>query len=659
MSRSLVLGNGSLLVGIDRFGLIRDFYYDYVGLENHMTSDSVHLVGVWVSSPSGSGNGQISWLHEGGWNIAIDYRHETLVGTTTAVNESLQLELNFQDLVYNEKTIFIRKISIKNKSDSKRSVKIFLNHQFRMYGIDSKDTVYFDPEDNTIMHYKGRRIVLIGGLNAGKSFDDYAVGLSNIEGREGTWKDAEDGVLSQNPIEHGRVDSTIAFENTLDSSASCEFYYWIAIGKTFEDVKALHKYVLKKTPQHLAETTQDFWNAWVNKTEYSFYGLDKRVSELFKKSLLIIRTHVDNTGGIIASGDSEMLQYGRDNYCYIWPRDASFAAIALDKAGYPEVSRKYFEFANDVISPEGYFFHKFRSDRSWGSSWHPWISDGIRRLPIQEDETALVICALWEHYKYSKDLEFVETVYNSLIKNAGSFMLGFRSELKLPFPTYDIWEMKFGTSTFTSAAVYAALEVVGNFAKLLGKEKDEDMFKSAALELKNACQKLFFNDKSNYFYKLIDQQNGQIFHDETLDASSFYGMFHFGAMDLDDPKLQKSFATFQKYLLLSDKAGVIRFENDPYYHIQGSPGNPWFVTTLWMVQYLIAKAQKEEDFRQVKYWFNWIVDHALPSGILSEQINPLTGEQLSAAPLIWSHAEFVTSIILYLERLEKLGIAKK
>jgi GH15 family glucan-1,4-alpha-glucosidase len=35
------------------------------------------------------------------------------------------------------------------------------------------------------------------------------------------------------------------------------------------------------------------------------------------------------------------------------------------------------------------------------------------------------------------------------------------------------------------------------------------------------------------------------------------------------------------------------------------------------------------------------------SGMLSEQLNPYTGEPISATPLTWSHAEFVRTVIEY------------
>lgn len=45
----------------------------------------------------------------------------------------------------------------------------------------------------------------------------------------------------------------------------------------------------------------------------------------------------------------------------------------------------------------------------------------------------------------------------------------------------------------------------------------------------------------------------------------------------------------------------------------------------------------------------------LPSGILSDQVDPLTGEQLSVSPLAWSHAEYVSTFLAYPDKLSTLN----
>ena len=46
--------------------------------------------------------------------------------------------------------------------------------------------------------------------------------------------------------------------------------------------------------------------------------------------------------------------------------------------------------------------------------------------------------------------------------------------------------------------------------------------------------------------------------------------------------------------------------------------------------------------------------NALPSGVLAEQLNPLTGEPVSVGPLTWSHSTFVATVANYLKKLREL-----
>ena len=653
MPKSLLLGNGSFLVGYDSYGQVKDFYYEYVGLDNQLTEEALNRVGVWV-------DGRFKWLSDPGWKISIDYEDETFTGRVMAFNEELQLSINFTDAVYNETNIYIRRVSVLNQASNARNVRLFFNHQFRMYGVNKKDTVYYDPVDKSIMHYKGRRIVLISGSCNGESFSDYTVGLSGIQGKEGTWKDAEDGELSKNAIEHGTVDSTIGFGSSVDPNEKMVVDLWVCIGKSLEEAKDLQRYVKRKTPEYLIESTSDFWHAWVNKSDFNFYGMSEKAITLFRKSLLITRGHIDDNGAIIASADSDMLKYGKDDYNYVWMRDGSFVAMAMDKAGYFEVSKRFFAFCNDVITPDGYFFHKYRPDKALGSSWHPWINrEGELQLPIQEDETALVVLALWSHYGYTKDLEFIESIYNSLVKKASSFMLGFKNEYGLPQPTYDIWEEKYGIHTFTCACVYGALTAAASFAKLLGKERDEALFSAGAAQLKDSILKYLYNEKEGYFYKHITFDDGKVLHDETIDASSFYGVFRFGVLDIADPRLTRAFNVLQEKLVCGGKiGGVARYLGDIYYKVgSGVPGNPWILTTLWTAQYYIATAASAEDLEVVRTWLDWTADRATASGVLAEQYNPFTGEHLSASPLAISHATYIETVICYLEKLQEFGVS--
>jgi len=657
MPKSIILGNGNSLVGFDKYGQVRDFYFPYVGLENQIGGHHSHKLGFWVDYT-------FSWIDDGSWDISITCEEETLASTLKASNKKLEIEVVFNDVVYNEKNIFIRKVSVTNTGSQKKEIRVFFHQMFELYESHKGDTAYYDPRSDAIIHYKGRRVFLINTLKDNENFDDYSVGLFNIEGREGTHKDAEDGILSKNPIEHGKVDSVVSVHLDLEAEKTKTFYYWMVAGETVQEVMTLDEYVLAKTPEHLLKTTKDFWHAWVNKQNFSFYGLDEGVVKLFKKSLLFMRSHADNGGAIIASGDSDMLQYGRDTYSYMWPRDGAFSAIALDKAGDDNVTRRFFEFCSEIVDPDGYFMHKYHPDKSLGSSWHPWLFKGRPTLPIQEDETALVLFALWEHYELSRDLEFIEKLYDPLIKKTADFMAGHidavDEETYLPMPSYDLWEEKFGTTTFTAASVYGALISAGKFAKLLGKTEEEERYNLIAKKIKDSIIKYLYSPEDKMFHKMINFEKGEMVADKTLDMSSIYGIIRFEVLPPSDKRVKDSIRTIEEKLCCKTEIeGVPRYEGDRYYFVTDKvPGNPWFITTLWLAQYYIMQAKKEKDLDEAKKILNWTVKYALPSGILSEQLNPLTGEQISAAPLTWSHSTFVTTVILYLEKLEELGVCK-
>ncbi len=654
MAKSFTLGNGDMLVGLDQYGQVYDLYFPLVGQENQTGGDLVHKIGIYVDD-------SFSWFGEEGWKISPVLPSSGSCSRFQAVHEVKKVTILMEDVVYNESCIFIRKFTVTNNGSAKRVIKLFINHQFEIYESKRGDTAYYDPQRKAIIHHKGRRIFLINAMTHTVGIDDYSVGLFAIEGKEGTYKDAEDGVLEKNPIEHGFVDSVISFTLDINAGKSETVYYWITISKFMKEAQEMNNYVIEKTPAYLMETTNDYWNAWVNRQKFSFYGLDESISDLFRKSLLIIRSHLDNRGAVIASCDSDILKNGRDTYSYMWPRDGAFTVMALDKAGYTNVTKNFFRFCNDVITDDGYFMHKYRADQSIGSSWHPWVREGELSLPIQEDETALIIYALWHHYAKSKDLEFIEKVYNSLIRKAADFMTRYIDESTgLPKPSYDLWEEKYGVSTFTAASVYGGLIGASRFAGLLGKDRGELLYQTFAEKIKKGILDYLYDEKDGYFYKLLYKKGKEERIDKTLDVSSIYSLYAFDLLDISDEKIEKSIKlAHDKLQIKTQIGGFPRYEDDYYYRVsKETPGNPWIITTLWIAQYYIKKAKQEKDLNPVVDWLHWACSHALPSGILSEQINPLNGEQLSASPLVWSHAEYVVTVLLYLEKLEKLGICK-
>lgn len=652
MPRDIPIGNGSFLIVFDRNYLIRDLYFPYVGLENHSDGHSFHF-GIWV-------DGEFSQMGPE-WQKELRYVEDTLVTQVKAKNDRLQLELTCYDAVDFHLNIYIKEIHIRNSMNKAREARLFFSHDFHLLGNEVGDTAYYDPHNQALIHYKNKRYFLMNCCDPTKcGVEHFACGLKETHGLEGTWKDAEDGTLSGNPIAQGSVDSTVGITIPLPAEGEAVAHYWMCAGTTCHEVVSMNRTIREKTPEGLIHRTKNYWRLWVTKEICSgCENLPPKVFWLLKQSLLIMRTQIDNGGAIIAANDTDTYGFSRDTYSYMWPRDGAFIAAALIKAGYSEISRRFFNFCRQIIDSNGYFLHKFSPDGSVGSSWHPWWSAGHYELPIQEDETALVIWALWLHFNKFHDVEFIKPLYRDLIIRAAEFMFLYRDEkTKLPKPSYDLWEEKRGVHTYTVSTVVAGLRAAANFAQAFGEIELAAKYRTVADEIKKAMAQHLFNPTLNRFAKFAHTRNSEGYTlDMTID-SSLFALWYFGVFTPDDPKIVSTLqAVYSRLWVKTNVGGLARYENDAYYQvergdIQKVPGNPWFICTLWWAQYLIAKGSHPDDFKEPLRLLEWTANHALPSGVLAEQVNPNTGEPLSVSPLTWSQGTFVLAVLEYLERLK-------
>ncbi len=656
MTRHIVLGNQSLLVNIDRWLQVRDIYYPCVGLENHLLGHAQKM-GVYA-------DGVLSWINESGWERSLAYKNDTLVTENRARNAGLGVELVLEANVYCEADIFLRKVTVKNLRDRDREIRFFFNHDFHLYGDGVGDTAVYQMDRNVVIHYKRSRYFLMGAAKSGDGsdtkrgdIDDYAVGQAEGNGAEGTFRDAEDGVLSKNPAAQGTVDSTIAVHLKIPAGSSAVFYHYMTAGKSFRDVYELSDMLLAEGPQSLLDHAEGCQRSWANQNSVDLSGLDPLLATLFKRSLLVIKTQTDVNGAILAANDSDNVQFNHDTYSYMWTRDGALVATAMIEAGFAEFTKPFFRFCKDVLWEEGCMLHKYNPDGTLGSSWHPWVEFGRPALPIQEDETALVIYALWKYYQATRDIEFVKELYEPLVARAARFMDGYRYSNHLPMESYDLWEERRGIFTFTASAVYAGLTAAEEIGSLFGDLETCNLCYNRYVRLKEAIVGELFDLDRGVFLRGIGYEDGDLDRkkvDETVD-SSLYGIFEFGLLDADDPRVAKTMEMVEEKLTVRGEGGIARYEDDRYHRASFDvTGNSWLICTLWLAKWYIAKAEDPGDLDRAMELIRWVADCALETGVMPEQVHPFTGAPLSVAPLTWSHAEFVDAVSRYVKKRAKL-----
>ncbi len=631
-------------------------------------------MGVWV-------DGLFRWLDDKRWERDLRYAHQTLVGDVTLKHPELHLALNVADAVDFHENLLVRRIDVANLEDRDREVRLFFHHDFHIAGNEMGDTAYYEPDRRAVFHYKGARWFLANGAVALIEDDpgpgwsptpdtlpglavgvhQWACGLKELHQLQGTWRDAEDGQLSGNAVAHGSVDSCVGLSLRIPAGQTRTLYYWLAVGADFETVVRLNRMVRQRGPQSFLDRTAAYWHLWLRRHQPDFNDLPHAVCHQYLTSLLIIRTQIDNGGAIIAANDSDISSAVRDTYSYMWPRDGALVAHALNQAGYIDLPRAFFRFCLEALTREGYLLHKYNPDGTLASSWHPWYRDGHKDLPIQEDETALVLWALWGHFERFGDVEFIKPFYRSLICPMADFLLDYRDpETSLPRPGYDLWEERRGVLAWTVASVWGGLAAAANFATAFGETDRAQRYRQAADEIKAGVEAHLWRPELNCFARMVNRApDGSWQVDNTIDAS-LVGLWQFGMYPSDHPKIAATMQAIRRRLWVkTEVGGVARYENDRYHQVSQDvdnvPGNPWFICTLWLAEWYAATARTLADLQHSLALLEWVVQHALPSGVLAEQVHPYSNAPLSVSPLTWSHAAFVSTVQAYLQARERLA----
>ncbi|NCU40904.1 glycoside hydrolase family 15 protein [Candidatus Saccharibacteria bacterium] len=644
---SNIFSNGEMFVGLDDHAEVVALYFPFVGSEQHTAYPRLnHKIGIWVDD-------QFSWLDSPDWRFSFSFQPRALVGDIRANCDKLQISLELCDAVASNQNAFVRNIHIVNHSDTERDIRIFFHQAFQISQSSSAETAYYSPEDNAVVHYKGRRVFFVGANSSQRSiFDQYSVGISDDLGHEGTWKDAEDGELTGNSVQMGMVDSTIRVKLKISAMSSARAYYWIAAGKSHGEAKAINDRIRQAGVQSIQLETARWWREWLRPIDHLQNKMSSTYYYALERSMMIIKAHCDRRGAIMASLDVSPLAYTDDAYAYVWGRDAAYSLSPLIRLGYKDEARKYFEFVKRIIHPDGYIGHKHNADGALGPSWHSHVgSDGKVQLPIQTDETASVLYLFAQYMEQFNDWQYLSESYYTLISPMADFLSNYTYDDSLPRPSYDIWEQQYFTSAYTTSVTYAALVAAAKLARQFDRGSDAQRWDDVAVAMAKSAQ-IFLNHKSGYIHRGFYTASDGLRHiDDTPDISSLYGMVTYGLIDNDEPETK--LAQKVMYDLLQNRPEsntYIRFVGDNYRSLNGQ-SNIWTVPTLWASRLNIELDDAESASRAI----DWVLALEPITQLIPEQVDPINHQSTLVSPLVWSHAELINAILDYISLPEPGG----
>src|SRR3989338_3541143 len=278
----------------------------------------------------------------------------------------------------------------------------------------------------------------------------------------------------------------------------------MAAGHDFREVATINSVVRDKTPAELLRRTRSYWRLWARKDRRSHGDLSELVLDRYKQSLLIIYSQIDHAGAVLAANDSDITQFARDTYSYMWPRDGALVSAALLRSGHTGAPERFLRFCARVISDHGYVRHKYNADGSLASSWHGYVRDGQPVLPIQEDETALIIWSLWIYFEMYQRIEETAPLYRALVTRPADFLLQYVDHTTgLPLPSHDLWEERWGVHAYTVAAVLAGLRAAARLCDACGEEDRAVRYRAGADRMLESTRRIFWNEKEERFARMV------------------------------------------------------------------------------------------------------------------------------------------------------------
>ena len=589
----------------------------------------------------------IIYLHEDINNIYEQYYTEdTNILNTKIKNTYFNLSILQTDFTSISQNILIKKLVFTNENT------IDLNVNFLIYSkllSNSNNMIGAKIENNILMQYSHNYTYCIFSKIPILS---YRLNNSKEEIKTGILKDKDYIGMAE--------DSAVSFDiGTLKPGESKEFEIIIYINNNeekykfdeiIEDIEKIRKIDINKE----LDKVEKYWKIYVEKHDGleiltkkekwqklitgqeqlndNTYEKYMQMRNVYVRSILLFPLLTNSeTGGISAAieVDEKMDKSGRYSYC--WPRDAVFVTKALDILNMKEETTKFYsKFCKETQSKSGMWEQRFYTDGRLAPCWG-----------YQIDETASIVYGIYEHYKETKDKEFLKQAY-PMCKKAIDALETFNFESSVPFTSqenmknflnhesYDLWEMHEGIHLYSMSAIYAAYIAMIEIERIIEDKRNniEELEKSAR-KIKEYCREYLCNKEE----RTLKRSNKDSICDiSILGAVTPFNMFEEGKKEVLNT-VEKMNMTLRTYT-----GGYIRFENDNYM----GGNNPWPIATLWMALYNIKKNNKEEARKQIDF----VLKTATKHGFLAEQVNNETMQAKWVIGLGWSHAMLIIALKL-------------
>lgn len=628
-----IIGNKNIVASFSEKGNLTRLCYPYV--DGRQFVDYFN-VGLKINDSN------IIYLHD---DINNSYNQRYIENTNILVTEIKNTYFNISikqiDYVLMDKNILVRKYIFENNNSIELDTKLIVNSKILSNSLENYGSRVLE---NGIIQYNHNYAISIFSKNhvIGHKLNDVA---SQIQGA--ILKD-KDYIGMSNEV-------AILYDiGKIEPGKKQEFFLYIDVDESSFDIEDKISNYLRLDDETEFESVKAYWKTYLNnhisiKLPNDASEYNKRIVEIYNRTILLYPLLINyDYGGIAAALEVDDEKNRSGGYRYCWTRDAIFITEAFDRLKMEKESELFYnKFCRNTQSQNGMWEQRFFSDGRLAPCWG-----------YQIDETASVIYGIYNHYKHTKDKEFLEKNIK-MCENAIKFLFEYvenvlkldetdlvKKELQNRYQkefnpakkeSYDLWEMNEGVHLYSLSSIIAAFRSMISIYELLDDENE----KNARLKREKRNKLVQKLNKYNlmlegFIRANLINENTKILKrnlkDKQMDISVIGAVYPFEIFDIKEEIIKNTIEKINM-TLRTYKDGYLRFEGDSY--MNGD--KPWTITTLWMAMYYL----KNGDKNQAEKCFKYVVNTASKHGFLSEQVSNDDPDFQWVIGLGWAHAMFI------------------
>ncbi len=391
--------------------------------------------------------------------------------------------------------------------------------------------------------------------------------------------------------------------------------------------------------ESMLDRTSEEWRHWVRglATPHEWQ------EQIIRSAITLKLCQHEETGAIVAAMTTSIPEHadsGRNwDYRYCWIRDAYYTIQALNRLGALDVLEGYLEYLRNIIdnAAGGHIQPLYGvGGETKLTEWEATGLSGYRGMgPVRVGNQA------YEQIQHDADGQIV-------LSNAQAFFdhrlfrmagiadfealepIGERAWERYDQPDAGLWELrtKAHVHTYSAAMCWAACDRLANAATALGLEDRALFWQNRADTMRARIEEAAWRPETNRL--------SATFTGDNLDASLIQ-LLDLRFLEPDDPRFRGTLDAVEAGLRRG--SNMLRYDSEDDF---GVPHTAFNVCTFWLIEALHFTG-RDRDARTL---LEEMLTRCTPAGLLSEDIDPITGELWGNYPQTYSLVGMINCAVL-------------